>query len=93
MSRLDSFVRRMTAQRDVLADLAGRLETVPGPVLEFGFGNGRTYDHLRGLLPARRVVVFEAVVVPDLPLHPPPGDLVVGDVRDTGASCRTARRR
>ena len=85
MSRLESFIRRMSAQRDVLDDLAGRLGDLPGPVLEFGFGNGRTYDHLRRLLPARRVIVFEAVVVPDLPFHPPPGDLVVGDIRATAA--------
>ena len=58
---------------------------MPGPVLELGFGNGRTYDHLRGLLPARRVIAFEAVVVPDLPFHPPPEDLVVGDIRETAA--------
>lgn len=83
LSRLESFIRRMSAQRDILDDLAGRLDGVPGPILEFGFGNGRTYDHLRQRFPGRRVVVFECVVVPDLPCLPPPADLVVGDIRDT----------
>ena len=85
MSRLDSFIRRLTAQRDILDDLATRLAGVPGPILEFGFGNGRTYDHLRSRCPDRRVIVFESVLVPDLPLLPPPADLVVGDLRDTAA--------
>ncbi len=85
MSRLESFIRRMSAQRDILDDLAGLLDGVPGPVLEFGFGNGRTYDHLRQALPGRRIIVFECVVVPDLPLLPPPEDLVVGDLRETAA--------
>ncbi len=85
MSRLDSFIRRMTAQRDILDDLAARLDGVPGPILEFGFGNGRTYDHLRERCPDRRVIVFESVLVPDLPLLPPPADLVLGDIRDTAS--------
>ncbi|RYB01702.1 class I SAM-dependent methyltransferase [Lichenibacterium ramalinae] len=83
MSRLESFIRRMSAQRDILDDLAGRLDAVPGPILEIGFGNGRTYDHLRQRFPGRRILVFESVVVPDLPFLPPPEDLLVGDVRDT----------
>ena len=83
LSRLESFIRRMSAQRDILDDLAGRLDGVPGPILEFGFGNGRTYDHLRHRFPGRRVIVFECVVVPDLPCLPPPEDLVAGDIRDT----------
>lgn len=85
MSRLESFIRRMSAQRDVLDDLATRLDGVPGPILEFGFGNGRTYDHLRERFPGRRVLVFESVVVDDLPARPPPEDFVVGDLRETAS--------
>lgn len=85
MSRLESFIRRMSAQRDIIDDLAGRIDAVPGPILEIGFGNGRTYDHLRQRFPGRRILVFEAVVVPDLPVLPPGEDLFVGDVRDTAA--------
>ncbi len=85
MSRLDSFIRRMSAQRDILDDLAGRLDGLDGPILEFGFGNGRTYDHLRERCPGRRVIVFESVLVPDLPLLPPPDNLVLGDLRETAS--------
>ena len=85
MSRLESFIRRMSAQRDVIDDLAGRIDAVPGPIFEIGFGNGRTYDHLRQRFPGRRILVFESVVVPDLPFLPPPEDLLVGDVRATAS--------
>ena len=47
MSRLDSFIARMQAQRDCLNFLKPAVDAVPGPLLEVGLGNGRTYDHLR----------------------------------------------
>ena len=42
MSRLDSFIRRMSAQRDCLNHVADLLADVEGPVMELGLGNGRT---------------------------------------------------
>jgi len=45
MSRLDSAIRRLSAQRDCLALAAGRAPE--GVFLEIGLGNGRTFDHLR----------------------------------------------
>jgi hypothetical protein len=55
----------------------------PGPVLELGFGNGRTYDHLREHFPGRAIYVFDRQLNP----HPdciPPADLVrLGDFRET----------
>lgn len=86
MSRLDSFIRRMTAQRDILDGLPQRLEGVPGLVLEFGLGNARTYDHLLGLFPDRRIVVFESVPVDGVRPRPAPEDFVLGDLRDTAAA-------
>ena len=47
MSRLDSFIRRMQAQRDCLNAAAGLIADVPGVVFDLGLGNGRTFDHLR----------------------------------------------
>ena len=58
MSRLDSFIRRLEAQRACLEYAAGQIRDLPGPVLELGLGNGRTYDHLRELLPEREIFVF-----------------------------------
>ncbi len=46
MSRLDSFIRRLEAQRTVLNWAAKAIEGREGLVLELGLGNGRTFDHL-----------------------------------------------
>ena len=51
MSRLDSFIRRLEAQRACLDRAAELIRDIDGHVLELGLGNGRTYDHLRGLFP------------------------------------------
>ncbi|PTM42912.1 class I SAM-dependent methyltransferase [Bosea sp. 124] len=83
MSRLDSFIRRLEAQRRMLdwaaAESAGR----PGLVLELGLGNGRTYDHLREILPGRDIHVFERDVSPNPHSMPPAGRLVIGDMAET----------
>ena len=55
MSRLDSFIRRALAQRECLANAARRITDIEGPVIELGLGNGRTYDHLRRILPEREI--------------------------------------
>ena len=59
MSRLDAFIRRLQAQRTCLGLAADLVAGVPGPVLELGLGNGRTYDHLRELMPDREIFVLE----------------------------------
>src|SRR4051812_32560738 len=60
MSRLDSFIGRMTAQRDILNHIHAKGMLIEeGAVLEIGLGNGRTYSHLRELFPERRIVVFD----------------------------------
>jgi hypothetical protein len=52
-SRLDSFIRRLEAQRACLDWAAQEIAAVPGEVVELGLGNGRTYDHLRTRLGGR----------------------------------------
>lgn len=83
MSRLDSAIRRLAAQRACLNRAAGLIADLPGPVLELGLGNGRTYDHLRGLLPDRRIVVFERQPMAHPDSMPPKEDLIEGDFLDT----------
>ncbi|MGH6916998.1 MAG: class I SAM-dependent methyltransferase [Geminicoccaceae bacterium] len=83
MSRLDSFIRRLEAQRACLDLAAARIADLPGPVLELGLGNGRTYDHLRELLPAREIFVFEREVRAHPADRPDPGHLLLGDFHDT----------
>lgn len=83
MSRLDSFIRRVSAQRDCLNDAAERLAGVEGPVIELGLGNGRTYDHLRERLPGRRIVAFDRALAAHASSVPPPEDLVLGEIAET----------
>jgi alkylhydroperoxidase family enzyme len=83
MSRLDSFIRRLEAQRRMLDWAAAAIADRPGLVLELGLGNGRTYDHLREILPERAIHVFERDVSPNPASMPPPDMLVVGDMATT----------
>ena len=80
MSRLDSFIRRMQAQRACLDWAADAIRDRPGPILELGLGNGRTYDHLRRLLPGRDIYVFEREVRAHPDCIPPADRLFLGDI-------------
>ncbi len=79
MSRLDSFIRRLEAQRACLDAAAQLIAALPGNVLEFGLGNGRTYDHLRERLPERDIYVFERQVAAHPDCIPPADRLFLGD--------------
>ena len=83
MSRLDSFIRRMQAQRDCLDWAAAQVRDVPGPILEVGLGNGRTYDHLRSLLPGRDIYVLEREVRAHPDCIPCANRLFLGDVHES----------
>ncbi|MBV9686037.1 MAG: hypothetical protein JO096_02345 [Alphaproteobacteria bacterium] len=83
MSRLDSFIRRLEAQRACLELAAELVAGVDGDVLELGLGNGRTYDHLRNLFPRRKIYVCERTVAAHPDCIPPPGLLLLGDMRET----------
>jgi hypothetical protein len=81
-SRLESFIRRLTAQRDVLDEVCPRIPA-EGPVIELGLGNGRTYDHLRNRLPGRRIIAFDRALAAHRSSVPPEGDFVRGEIRET----------
>jgi S-adenosyl-L-methionine methyltransferase len=84
MSRLDSVIRRLTAQRDILNHLAADLPLpAAGAILEVGLGNGRTYHHLRELFPNRRIIAFDRTCAAHASSTPAPADLVLGEVADT----------
>jgi hypothetical protein len=83
LSRLDSFIRRLEAQRACLDHVALCIRDVPGPVLELGLGNGRTFDHLRGLLPGREIFVFERLVRAHPACIPDAEHLLLGDIHET----------
>ncbi|MBV8536061.1 MAG: hypothetical protein JO128_10740 [Alphaproteobacteria bacterium] len=84
MSRLDSFIRRLQAQRACLDWAIEAIGTLPGPVLEIGLGNGRTYDHLRSRLgQARAIFAFDRQLAAHPACAPDRDHLVLGDFRDT----------
>jgi hypothetical protein len=83
MSRLDSFIRRLEAQRACLGLAAQMVRGLDGPVLELGLGNGRTYDHLRELFPERDIFVCERRVAAHPECIPPAEFLLLGDMRET----------
>jgi hypothetical protein len=83
MSRLDSFIARMQAQRDCLNFLKPAIDAVGGPILEVGLGNGRTYDHLRLLFPGRDIYVFERKVAAHPDCIPPEDRLFLGEARQS----------
>ena len=83
MSRLDINIGRLEAQRACLNLAAEEIRDLPGPVLELGLGNGRSYDHLRELMPAREIFVFERDVAAHPDCIPDEDHLFRGDFRDT----------
>lgn len=87
MSRLDSVIRRLTAQREILNHVAELIAAVPGPVLELGLGNGRSYDHLCARLPEREVFAFDRAINAHPSCLPDGAHMVLGEIRDTLQFC------
>ncbi len=76
-------IRRLEAQRACLASAARIVESLPGPFLELGLGNGRTYDHLRELAPDREIFVFERSPAAHPDCTPACEFLIEGDFTET----------
>ena len=90
MSRLDSFIRRLTAQRDILNHIADGLEMpAEGPIMEIGLGNGRTFDHLRERFPGRRIIAFDRACGAHGSSAPDAQNLVLGEINETGRAFET----
>ena len=83
MSRLDSNIERLLAQRACLDELCTSIGELAGPVVELGLGNGRTFDHLRERLPGREIFVFERQPAAHPDCTPDGQHLIVGDFFDT----------
>lgn len=79
MSRLDSMLRRFAAQRDGLNWAAEDTAALTGDALDMGLGNGRTYDHLREIMPNRRIWVIDRVLQCHPSCTPPEADLLLGE--------------
>jgi hypothetical protein len=84
MSRLDSFIRRLQAQRSCLDWAAAAIAGRSGAVLELGLGNGRTYDHLRSRLGEERAIyAFDRQLAAHPACVPPSDRLLLGDLAQT----------
>jgi hypothetical protein len=82
-NRLDRMIMRLTAQRNCLAQGLGLIADLPGPILEFGLGKGRTYDYLRSHANGRRIIAFDREIHCPPDCVPAPDDLILGDFQDT----------
>ncbi len=82
MSRLDVFIDRMVSQRACLDHALETTGAMPGPILELGLGNGRTYDHLRERAQGREIYVFERAIASNPASTPPPEMVFLGDVME-----------
>jgi len=71
------------AQRACIDHAAELIRDVPGPVIELGLGNGRTYDHMRETLRGREIYVLERLVAAHPDCVPPAPYLILGDARET----------
>jgi len=84
MSRLDSFIRRLEAQRACLDWAVAAAADISGVALELGLGNGRTYDHLRSRLSqTREIFAFDRQLAAHPGCIPDKDHLLLGDFRDT----------
>lgn len=83
MSRLDSMIRRLTAQRQCLDLASEMIRDVGGVVFEVGLGNGRTFDHLREKLPTRDIYIFDREVKSHPDSRPPEDRAFLGAIEET----------
>ena len=83
VSRLEKAIGRLATCRACLEHAATMIAELPGPVFELGLGNGRTYDHLRQILPGREIYVFEREIAAHPDCLPDDDHLFLGDIADT----------
>jgi S-adenosyl-L-methionine methyltransferase len=87
VSRLDFMIHRLTAQRAYLNEAARRIKDLPGCVFELGLGSGRTFDHLRRLLPDREIFAFDRAISAHPTCIPDADHMILGEIRETLKFC------
>lgn len=83
MSRLESHIRRCQAQCQCIERAAQLMFELPGPVLELGLGNGRTYSHIREHLPAREIFAFDRQIAAHPDCIPDDDHIFLGEITET----------
>jgi hypothetical protein len=82
-SRLQRMIDRLSTQRACLDFAAAAIADLPGPVLEVGLGKGRTYSHLRSILPEREIFAFDREIHAPPDAQPAADHVFLGDFRET----------
>ena len=88
MSRLNSFLNRLTAQKKLIEHAAPLIDGVDGPIVDLGLGSGRSYDHLRQNLPDRSIFAFDRRVDAPPGFIPDAHHMIVGEIRETLQYCQ-----
>ena len=83
MSRLESAIRRLQAQRACLDYAARTIGNHSGIVFELGLGNGRTYDHMRSVMPGREIFVFDKQIAAHPSCIPDSKHMILGEISET----------
>jgi len=82
MSRLESMMRRLSAQKIGIEWGVDLTKDIAGDMLEIGLGNGRSYDHLREQAPDRKIWVIDRILQCHPSCVPPKGDFLQGEATD-----------
>lgn len=88
MSRLQSFLNRMTAQKLLIEHAAPMIADVSGPVVDLGLGSGRSFDHFRTVLPGREIFALDRRVDAPPGYIPDAHFMIVGEIRETLQYCQ-----
>lgn len=83
MSRLESHIRRLQAQCELLNWATSIQASGYGLALDLGLGNGRTFSHLRERLPGWRIVAFDRQNAADPKSLTKDSEIVVGEFQAT----------
>ena len=89
MSRLDSMIRRLEAQRACFEAVETEINERNGTILELGLGNGRTYDHLCSLFPDHQIYVFDRILMAHPDCQPATNKLYIGEFAETLVAAAT----
>ncbi|KAB7616009.1 hypothetical protein F9L33_04395 [Amylibacter sp. SFDW26] len=88
MSRLESMMRRLAAQKIGLEWCVEQTKDIIGDLAEIGLGNGRSYDHLREIAPDRKIWVLDRVLQCHPSCIPPAGTFLQGEASEVIAQMK-----
>ena len=82
MSRLESMMRRLAAQKTGLEWCVEQIKSITGDFVEIGLGNGRSYDHLREIAPDKKIWVLDRILQCHPSCVPPKDSFLQGEANE-----------